>query len=97
MKLTGKKAIVTGANRSIGRAIALLFAQEGAEVILSYRSDPQGYGEGSALDPAIQDIPLGREGLPTDLASTALFLATDASSWMTGQILTVDGGHSLAL
>lgn len=39
MKLLGKKAIVTGANRSIGRAIALAFAREGADVVISYRSD----------------------------------------------------------
>lgn len=42
MKLAGKKAIVTGANRSIGKAIALLFAEEGAELVISYRSDKKG-------------------------------------------------------
>ena len=39
MKLKGKKALITGANRSIGKAIALLFAKEGAELVISYRSD----------------------------------------------------------
>jgi NAD(P)-dependent dehydrogenase (short-subunit alcohol dehydrogenase family) len=245
MRLEGKKAIVTGANRSIGKAIALLFAKEGAELVISYRSDKKGaeeivsciekangnvtalyadfsthegveqfyreclhvlghvdvlvnnaggyntlgffeltthdfeqllqvtlmtpfflsqlvakgmvqkkikgniinissisgtrptmnrvahasgkaalnmltqtmalelaqhgirvnaiapgytpYEESSEFDPAIKDIPLGRAGLPNDQASTALFLATDESSWMTGQILTVDGGHSISL
>ena len=53
--------------------------------------------ESSEFDPAINDIPLGRAGLPSDQASMALFLATEESSWMTGQILTVDGGHSIAL
>ena len=53
--------------------------------------------ENSEFDSAIKDIPLGRAGLPTDQASTALFLATEESSWMTGQVLTVDGGHSIAL
>lgn len=53
--------------------------------------------ESSEFDSAIKDIPLGRAGLPRDQASTALFLATEESSWMTGQILTVDGGHSIAL
>ncbi len=42
MKLVGKKAIVTGANRSIGKGIALAFAREGADVVISYRSDEQG-------------------------------------------------------
>ena len=245
MRLEGKKAIVTGANRSIGKAIALLFAKEGAELVISYRSDKKGaeetvqciqkasgiakalhadfsthlgveqfyresinilgyvdilvnnaggyntlgffelnpqdfeqllqvtlitpfflsqlvakgmvqkqtkgniinvssisgtrptlnrvahasgkaalnmltqtmalelaqhqirvnaiapgytpYEESSEFDPTLKDIPLGRAGLPSDQASTALFLATEESSWMTGQILTVDGGHSIAL
>ncbi len=43
------------------------------------------------------DYEIGRAGLPSDQASMALFLATEESSWMTGQILTVDGGHSIAL
>ncbi len=55
------------------------------------------YEDNTEFDPAIKDIPLGRAGLPSDQASTALFLATKESSWMTGQILTVDGGHSIAL
>jgi len=45
MRLKGKKAIVTGANRGIGRAIAILFASEGAEVVVSYRSDEKGAAE----------------------------------------------------
>lgn len=42
MRLKGKKAIVTGANRSIGKAIAVSFAKEGADVVISYRSDKEG-------------------------------------------------------
>lgn len=39
MKLLGKKAIITGANRNIGAAIARMFAEQGADVCISYRSD----------------------------------------------------------
>ena len=41
-------------------------------------------------------LPLRRLGTPEDVASAAVFLATDASSWMTGQTLVLDGG-ALAL
>ena len=36
--------------------------------------------------------PLGRQGQPSEVAEVALFLASDASSFMTGSIVTVDGG-----
>jgi 3-oxoacyl-[acyl-carrier protein] reductase len=38
--------------------------------------------------------PLGRMGTPQDIASTALFLASDSSSWLTGLTLDVAGGRS---
>jgi NAD(P)-dependent dehydrogenase (short-subunit alcohol dehydrogenase family) len=45
MKFKDKKVIVTGANRSIGRKIAVDFAAEGADVLISYRSDKAGADE----------------------------------------------------
>ncbi len=40
-------------------------------------------------------IPSGRFGRPEEIASVALFLASGAASWITGQTLTVDGGQTL--
>ncbi len=37
-------------------------------------------------------IPLGRFGTPDDVAQVALFLASDAASYITGQVLCLDGG-----
>ncbi len=42
----------------------------------------------------LSHVPLGRAGLPVDIANAVLFLADPANSYMTGQILTVDGGFS---
>lgn len=38
-RLTGKKAVITGADSGIGRAVALAFAREGADVLASYYSE----------------------------------------------------------
>ena len=41
-------------------------------------------------------IPMGRFGEPAEIANGALFLASNESSWMTGQSLIIDGGITAA-
>jgi NAD(P)-dependent dehydrogenase (short-subunit alcohol dehydrogenase family) len=43
----------------------------------------------------VEDYPLRRLGAPEDVAAAVAYLASDDSSWVTGQILTVDGGLTL--
>jgi NAD(P)-dependent dehydrogenase (short-subunit alcohol dehydrogenase family) len=43
----------------------------------------------------IETVPMGRIGVPADIANAALFLAADESSYVTGQTLYVCGGRSL--
>jgi NAD(P)-dependent dehydrogenase (short-subunit alcohol dehydrogenase family) len=40
----------------------------------------------------LDTIPLGRIGRPREMALLALFLASPASDYLTGQIFTIDGG-----
>lgn len=43
----------------------------------------------------LKSIPWGRMGKPEEIASVALFLASDLAAWVTGQTITVDGGQLL--
>ena len=53
-------------------------------------SDPKLYNA------ILNSIPWGRLGRPEEIANAALFLSSDAASWVTGQTLSVDGGQFLA-
>jgi len=45
---------------------------------------------------AVERTPLGRTGTPEDMAAAVAFLASDEASFITGQILAVDGGLSIS-
>lgn len=46
------------------------------------------------LDEVPDAVPMKRVGAPDDIAKAALFLVSDDASWITGSVLTVDGGVS---
>ena len=72
MRLKDKKAIVTGAGRGIGRAVAIAFAREGADVMVNYQSND------AAAKETVEAIQaLGRKAIPvkTDVSSMGKPLA----------------------
>jgi 2-hydroxycyclohexanecarboxyl-CoA dehydrogenase len=57
----------------------------------------EGAGNPEKLDEAFKRaIPLGRIGQPNDLPGAILFFASDAASYITGQVLSVSGGLTMA-
>ena len=47
--------------------------------------------DGAKIDDRISRIPLGRLAMPEDIANACAFLASDSASFISGQILGVDG------
>lgn len=77
-KLKGKTAIVTGGDSGIGRAVAIGFAKEGADIVITFMPRER------------EDADLTRK--PFELAPAYIYLASDDSSFVTGQVLHVNGG-----
>jgi NAD(P)-dependent dehydrogenase (short-subunit alcohol dehydrogenase family) len=50
------------------------------------------FQDGQLYERIMSQVPLGRHGQPEDLVGAAVFLASDASAYLTGQVLVVDGG-----
>lgn len=95
---TASKSGVYGVARSLssewsGRGIRANAIGPGyfrTELTEAVFSDPKRYEE------MLARIPMGRFGDPAELAGLAVFLASDASSYLTGQIINVDGGWTAA-
>lgn len=51
-------------------------------------------GENEAVEGLTEATPLGRLGVPLDIANGVVFLASDESEWMTGSELVIDGGYT---
>ncbi|MBM3559938.1 MAG: SDR family oxidoreductase [Alphaproteobacteria bacterium] len=49
------------------------------------------------VEPRLRRTPLRRLGEPEDIAGAAVFLASPAASWMTGQTITIDGGATVVV
>jgi 2-deoxy-D-gluconate 3-dehydrogenase len=53
------------------------------------------FGDPAFLQRLLAQYPMGRIADPEDMVGAALFLASDASAFVTGQTLVVDGGHTV--
>ncbi|PAW69113.1 MAG: gluconate 5-dehydrogenase [Opitutia bacterium Tous-C1TDCM] len=95
---TGNYAAAKGGLKMLTRAMAVEWAKHGVQA----NGIAPGYFETELTAPLVADpqfnawicgrTPAGRWGQPDELAGTAVFLASAASDFVNGQIITVDGG-----
>lgn len=78
MRLSGKKALVTGSSRGIGREIALRFAREGADVAVNYRGHAE---EAEEVARAIEGVGRRATVLKADVSRTADCERLVAEAW----------------
>lgn len=91
-----------GAVLALTREIAVIYARQGIRanalcpgpvmtpLLAAFLSDDE------RRQRRLVHIPMGRFGEPVEIANGAVFLASDESSWMTGQSLIIDGGITAA-
>lgn len=85
------KFAVNGLTKSMSRELAPMNIRVNAVAPGIIKTDMVAALPKEMIDPLIKSIPLGRIGEPRDIANAFLFLASDLASYVTGEILSVDG------
>src|SRR5690606_18815455 len=99
-------AVYTTAKAGLTGLVRALAAEYGPHGITSNAIAPGGFAtEANAnmlADPAAREhfaarTPLGRWGEPREIAGAAVFLASEAASYINGQVIAIDGGMTIAM
>jgi 3-oxoacyl-[acyl-carrier protein] reductase len=96
----GAKAGAAGFMRSVSRSLGR-YGITANSVAIALTATPAVertlHGDPERLKRTLEKYIIRRPGQPDDIANMVLFLASDASSWITGQVYPVNGGFSFAL
>ncbi len=90
--------VTKGGIRMLTRSLAHGLGEHGIRVntifpgAIDTEIGPEEVDTEGMIDQLLQMVPLGRQGLPVDIAGPAVFLASDLASYTTGAELVVDGG-----
>lgn len=85
------KFAINGMTKSLARELAPLGIRVNAVAPGITETDMVKRLPKEVIEPLIKTIPLGRIGKPRDIANAFLFLSSDMASYITGEILSVDG------
>ena len=93
-------SMAMGAVAQMTRELSTEWSGRGVRVntILPAQVKNKGLEDRMQADPDLESfflrgLPIGRMGVPDDIKGLAIFLASDASSWITGALIPMDGGN----
>lgn len=89
---SASKAGLIGMTKSVAKEAAKRGIRVNAIAPGYIRTDMTGVLKEDVQKEILKSIPMGEMGTPEDIANAALFLASDLSTYITGQVLVVDGG-----
>jgi 3-oxoacyl-[acyl-carrier protein] reductase len=92
---SASKAGQIGFTKSLAREVASRHVTVNAVAAGYIETDIWSTVPESAREGMLQMIPLGRKGQPEEIAKAVAFLASDDAAYITGHILTVDGGMAM--
>lgn len=102
--IRGMKLGMCSAHYSASKGAVIALSKQGAVEWAPYQVRVNAIAPGGVLTEAVKNmnmpieamaqIPLKKLSKPTDIAESAVFLASDQASMITGQVLVVDGGSS---
>ena len=95
MNYCASKAGVIGMTKSMARELASRNIRVNAVAPGFIDTEMTQAMTDSAKEAGLAQVPLGRMGSPEDIANTVAFLASDKASYITGQVICVDGGMAI--
>lgn len=90
--------LTVGANYAASKAGIICFTKSLARELAPYNVNVNAVAPAfidTTMSTTFPKVPIGRKGLPEDVANAVVFLVSEKASYITGEILDVDGGMSM--